>query len=555
MRFALYARKSTEGDERQSQSIADQRRRCLELARAKGIHDVVVVEESRSAKEEGRQEFRRMLAMVDAGEIDGILAWHPDRLSRNEMDAAAITMRLRKGILKDMLFVEYFFHNSPEGIMMLQFALSQSQYYSSKLVVDVQRGLRSKIEMGWSPHRTPPGYVNNTGERKGQKTISPDPVRFPILRRAFDYVLAEGHTPAQVLKLLNEEWGYRTPRGQKYGDSPLSKACFYRLLPNPFYAGFFVEKGVLHKGKHRPMITLDEHRRVREILGLQDRLQPKRHSFPYTGVIRCLHCGFLIVAYVATNRYGRSYVYYRCRNCREHNVSEKILQRQIGAEVVRIHVVEPEFMEWARQAVERFWKEDRGTDRSVQEQRAASLASVERQMEALLGALTKELVTEEEYVKRKEALAAERASLRQALESDEGREEKARATMESLLDYVANVGNWIEKSSPEHRRACLRSFGSNFRLDRKELLWEPHPLLVPIRENYNRLSVEYRSIKLNKTLSESAKTAHLERVRSTWSRIWCLNLTLCWKEGVSFPDLGCTFPQDNASGQAGPVVL
>ena len=153
MRYALYARKSTEGDESQIQSIPDQKRVSLELAKTRGITEVIEIEEAKSAKDQGRPEFNRMMAMADAGEIDGIIAWHPDRLARNEMDAAAITMRIRKGVLKDLAFVQYFFHNSPEGVMMLQMALSQSQYTSSKLSVDVKRGLTSKVEKGWAPHR------------------------------------------------------------------------------------------------------------------------------------------------------------------------------------------------------------------------------------------------------------------------------------------------------------------------------------------------------------------------------------------------------------------
>ncbi len=127
-----------------------------------------------------------MLQMVDNGELDGILAWHPDRLSRNEMDAAAIAMRARKGILKDLQFVNYYFHNFPKGIMMLQIALSQNQYYSSKLSGDVKRGMQSKIDKVWWPHRALPGYVNDKDKPKGEKTISPDPVRFPLIRRLFD---------------------------------------------------------------------------------------------------------------------------------------------------------------------------------------------------------------------------------------------------------------------------------------------------------------------------------------------------------------------------------
>ena len=60
----------------------------------------------------------------------------------------------------------------------------------------------------------------------------------------------------------------------------MSKATFYRLLLSPFYAGFFVENGTLHPGKHRPMITQEEHRRVLKALGVVERIQPRRHSFP-----------------------------------------------------------------------------------------------------------------------------------------------------------------------------------------------------------------------------------------------------------------------------------
>jgi site-specific DNA recombinase len=512
MRYALYARKSTEEDERQAQSIADQKRRCLELARSQGIHDIITFEEARSAKEEGRREFGRMLALVDSGEIEGILAWHPDRLSRNEMDGAAVTMRLRKGRLKNMAFAQYFFHNSPEGIMMLQIALSQSQYFSSKLSLDVKRGMQSKVEQGWYPHRAPAGYVNNTLERKGEKTISPDPRRFPLLRRAFDFVLSGGYPPLQVLRLLNGEWGYRSPRTGKHGDRPLSKAHFYRLLLNPFYAGGFVENGVLYPGKHCPMITKEEHRRIKEVLGVGDRIGPKRHVFPYTGVIHCRPCHAVITAQITTNRYGREYTYYRCLHCRGQTVSEIILQTQIDAEVDRIHVPEQIFLDWATEAVERFWLQDKQTDRSVYDQKLLNLKSVVHQLDNLLTALTKGLITDAEYQQRKAALQAERLLLQQVTEEVQKSAEQAKEAMKNLLTFLKNVRDWIDKADPEVQRACLRTMGSNFLLEGKKLLWEPHPLLQGVRNEYKGLHANYQAIKLNKTHSRSAKLAQLESV-------------------------------------------
>ena len=403
MRYGIYVRKSTEEDERQAQSIEDQRERCLELTTKHSIPDVVFFEESRSAKEEGRPEFNRMIAKVDKGELDGIIAWHPDRLSRNEMDAAAITKRVRKGILKDLQFVHYFFHNSPEGIMMLQIALSQSQYFSSKLSGDVKRGMESKIRKGWSPHRAPAGYVNNKHMDKGEKTISPDPLRFPLIRRLFDQVLA-GIPPMQVLKSLNEEWGYRSLKTRHGGDSPMSRTNLYVLLINPFYAGYFVENGVLHLGQHEPMITLEEHHRVMGILNRTSRIQPKKHVFAYTGMISCTLCKGLITAQVTQNRHGHEYVYYRCQSCKGQLISERELQSQLDAEIDKISVPLAEFKAWAEEAVERFHKEERMTDHAVYNQKLVTLASVDQQLDTILTVLTKGLIGDEEYTERKRKL-------------------------------------------------------------------------------------------------------------------------------------------------------
>ena len=173
LRYALYVRKSTEEDERQTQSIDDQIRLAREHFKRLGKEIAIVLQEARSAKEPGRPEFGRLLALIDAGAVDGVVAWHPDRLSRNETDGAALTMRLRKRVLQDLEFVSYFFHNSPEGIMMLQIALSQSQYFSSKLSGDVRRGMDSKVRKGWSPHRVPPDTSTTPPWPRGRRPSAP----------------------------------------------------------------------------------------------------------------------------------------------------------------------------------------------------------------------------------------------------------------------------------------------------------------------------------------------------------------------------------------------
>ena len=537
MRYALYIRKSTEEDERQAQSLGDQKQRGLNLAHHKGWADVIVIEEACSAKEEGRPEFNRMLKMIDKGQLDGILAWHPDRLSRNEMDAAAITMRVRKGILKELHFVNYYFHNSPEGIMMLQIALSQSQYFSSKLVVDVKRGLDSKIAKGWYPHFAPPGYVNDKHMYKGEKTISPDPIRFPLIRRVFDHVLTQGYTPNQLLHLLNEEWGYRSLTTRKRGDSPMRKTTLYRLLGNRFYTGYFVHVGELHKGSHQPMISLDEYNRVQQILGRDERLQPRKYEFAYTGMIHCARCGRQVTAQITTNRYGSQYTYYRCLGCRGQNVAESVLQTQIDAVIERIHVAEEEFLSWGEEAVRRWVVDERVSDHAFYAQKLQTLASLDTQIDNLLTALTKGLIADEEYTGRKRQLQEQRLRLREETKAAELRADQAREAMENVLVFIANVKAWMSLGDLNVKRACVRALGTNFLIDGKKLLWEPHPLLRRVQEEYKPLEAEYRQIKLDKTLSESMKKQRLDAVRSTWSRMWVHNQTFSTEECAGFPNL------------------
>jgi len=184
-----------------------------------------VIEERHSAfLPNNRPAFAAMIERIRKGEAQGIVAWHPDRLSRNEIDAATLTYMIRTGELQDLKFGSYHFVNSPEGIMMLQLALSQSQYSSAKLSKDVKRGLEQKAKMGWMPGVAPSGYLNTPERKLGCKVVEKDPERFPLIRRIWDFMLTGNYTPPEILRMANEEWGYRSLRRKTMGGKPLSRS-------------------------------------------------------------------------------------------------------------------------------------------------------------------------------------------------------------------------------------------------------------------------------------------------------------------------------------------
>src|SRR5207245_9599147 len=97
--------------------------------------------------------------------------------------------------------------------------------------------------------------------------------------------------------------------------------------------------------KHGPMITLDEFERAQAILRRDTRSHPKRHLFPYAGLLRCGTCQGSVTAEEHYNRYGYHYVHYHCthknlRNatCREKCAEEEDLNRQVLEFIDRIYL-------------------------------------------------------------------------------------------------------------------------------------------------------------------------------------------------------------------------
>ena len=96
LRYVLYVRKSSEDAEAQAKSLPDQIADCKEYANNHGLLLVgEPIQESKSAKKSGnRPLFSQMLKDIEKGKYDAILAWHPDRLSRNSLEAADILARI-----------------------------------------------------------------------------------------------------------------------------------------------------------------------------------------------------------------------------------------------------------------------------------------------------------------------------------------------------------------------------------------------------------------------------------------------------------------------------
>ncbi|MCC7434215.1 MAG: recombinase family protein [Methanoregulaceae archaeon] len=341
MRFAIYARKSTESVDRQVQSLDDQIRELTNLATRENYTVVEIFQESRSAKAPGnRPEFDRMLNIIEAGDLDGVLTWAINRLSRNPVDGGRIAYLLQTRRLSMIRTIEKPYLPD-DNALLLSIENGMSTAYIQDLSRNVKRGMRGKFERGWLPAKAPVGYRNDFDS----KEIIVDPQRFGLVRRGWDMLLTGDYSVAQLVDRLQAEGLTYYRRGKQ--PLPVSRNTVYRMLRDRFYVGEIKFNGETRTGKHQAMVSESEFEHVQRILAGRHRSTRKRkHDFPFHGSFICEHCGCAIVgekkfkSYPGTKR-NVEYVYYHCtgrRGCGKQGIRQEQLAMMMAslAEGLRI---------------------------------------------------------------------------------------------------------------------------------------------------------------------------------------------------------------------------
>lgn len=526
-RYILYARKSTESEDRQALSIQSQ----IDKVKAKfpDINIVRLFKESKSAfKPDERADFQEMISIIKDGKADGIVAYHPDRISRNEIDAATVTYLTRTGVIKDLQFTSYNFDNTPDGIMQLQTALSQSQYSSSKLSIDVKRGLNDKLQMGIRPNRVPQGWTNDYISPKGMKTIGVDQKRFSVLRKSWDMVLSGLHTPPQALKRLNNEWGYRTRKTKRMGGKPMSRSGIYKMFTNPFYAGQIRQQdGTWTVATHKAMVTLIEYDRVQRLLGRKGNPRAKHYDYCYKPLLTCGDCQGCITAetkrkIIKSTGEQKEYIFYHCthnkdENCRQGSIEERELTDMMEVEMQKYTII-PQFKDWALEMLNKYNDAEINQRRRLHEMQTATILQTQKEIDSLTQMRYRELLSDEEYLQQKNPLLRQLKKLQEELNDTHARAEQWLELTEKTFEFITYAAHHFKEDDFEKKRTILAGFGSNFLIKDKQLVMQPHEWLIPIGEEYKQLEAAYLKLEPAQSSSTSIENIHLEPIRLSWRR-------------------------------------
>lgn len=260
------------------------------IAERDHIEIVDIKREAHSSKEAGqRPVFNEMIADIKTGKYNGIMAWAPDRLSRNAGDLGAIVDLMDQKLIVEIRTYGQRFINSPNEKFLLMILGSQAKLENDQKGLNVKRGLRTRCEMGLWPAPAPTGYLNEKNVDK-KCHILVDPKRAPVIKQMFEKVAYENWSGKKVYQWLRNE-----VKLTSINNKPLTLSNVYLIFKNTLYYGMFeYPRGSnnWYTGIHEPLITKKLFEKVHEQLKRSEIVSGYgTKEFAFTKLISCGLCG------------------------------------------------------------------------------------------------------------------------------------------------------------------------------------------------------------------------------------------------------------------------
>ncbi len=462
-KYFIYARKSSESEERQSRSIEDQLSLLWKTAHQSQFNVIAEFTESKTARNPGRPMFDEMLERIESGEADGILAWHPDRLARNAVDGGRIMYLLDTGQLKNLSFENFWFENTSQGKYMLYLAFAQSKYYTDNLSENIHRGIKAKLAKGIYPNWAKRGYINHPKTRE----IIPDPERFHLIKDIFE-MYASGNYSFHLLGQHVFEKGFKNRSG-----GTLSASQVQRMLKDPFYYSAFRFKDELYQGCHKPAISKELFDKAQLVMRNKGRKKTiNKHNYAFTGMMVCDECGHAITA-----EKQKGYVYYRCtkrsktHDCKQPYIREDKLINEFDKMFDQITLpdswYEPILLE-----IEKLSNSHESDTSKLLSDFESKFSKIQSRISRLADLYIEGEMDRADYIARKDLLLNEKIALLERRRSiSEDTSEMRFERMRRPLMLVQDWKNGVAGDDPENLRKLIAEVGSNFKLSSRKLLW------------------------------------------------------------------------------------
>ncbi len=297
LRYVLYARRSTTDEGSQVRSVPDQIKYCKRHAEIAGLNIVATVREKGSAKKPDkkiRPKFYDLLEEIEnGGKYDAILAYAPDRLSRNMLDGGRIINLLDEDKIKDLQFPTHHFTNDPSGKLTLGIMFSISKHFSDDLSQKVRRGVSGNFDDGKSSGSPKWGY-----DRNEQSGLYEPNDWFNVIQEAW-FMRVKGSTNKAIQEYLLEKDYHRVTKVNKKNKYPKkiypTEKSVGVMFQDPFYYGILEQANQTIDLRtvydFEPMIDEETYNQVQALAYTRKRdINPKK-GFEFKPLTRMVYCG------------------------------------------------------------------------------------------------------------------------------------------------------------------------------------------------------------------------------------------------------------------------
>ena len=232
---AIYIRVSTDKQADEGYSLDAQRNKLTGYCAAMGwnvCEDSIFIDAGESGKSTARPAYQRMIAAIDAGAVNRIVATKLDRLSRNTRDFLTLLDYCDARDIAIVSIGENFDTSDPIGRAIVTVLMTFAELERTQITGRVMTGKREKAQRGgYNGSQTPFGYTYQDSE------FAIDDHAAAIVRRIFNEWNA-GKPMAHIAASLNAD-GFSSPRGATW-----STPGIRHMLHNGAYAGLSQWNGV-----------------------------------------------------------------------------------------------------------------------------------------------------------------------------------------------------------------------------------------------------------------------------------------------------------------------
>jgi DNA invertase Pin-like site-specific DNA recombinase len=310
--------------------VERQERLCRDLADELGweITHVLVDNDISAFSGKRRPQYEELLRLIKSGEIEAVMAYHPDRLYRRMTDLVQLTDVLRQhpvhvrtvqGGEIDL--------STATGVLQAHMTGAVAQHESARTGERVKAKKSENARKGLhvaGGHR-PYGFV-----RTGPGQLAPEPFEAEIIAEMASRVLA-GATVRSLVHDLNDR-GVTTVGGFHWRDTSLRN-----VLTSPRVAGLVPYQGeAVAEANWDPIIPRDQWERLCSVLEARPRGRKPR-SFLLSGFVYCGRCGYRLHSNTSgANGDPRQRRRYKCERDVDPKACGSVIveSRRVEAEVV-----------------------------------------------------------------------------------------------------------------------------------------------------------------------------------------------------------------------------